>query len=415
MARAMIVSVGGSAEPLAVTLGEEKPEFVCFLASHRSVDEIAKIKDAVKVSTGGAFKDEKEIVDSAEDLVECYRKALACIERVRRQGFPESEMLIDYTGGTKVMSAAVAMAAAAYGVRFSYVGGDRRTKDGLGVVESGSERRRIDRNPLELFAVEEKRRIAQHFNSHQYDAAAVMMGDLLPKLQEPHRALLDAVRDLLVGYAAWDRFDHRTARRELGKGRHRLEELVRAAQAGEYSNVLSQAAENVRFLESLDRDTNGFHNLRMPLVGDLVANAERRLAERKYDDAVARLYRAIEMRGQIAFEAEFAHPTNKVPPTVLPERVRAEYVSRYAAADKGLLKLPLEATYRALAAVDDAVGKEFVARYEEVSQLQGARNDSILAHGIQPMGKERAARMLDLTLAFLPSTVHRPEFPRLPW
>lgn len=415
MTRAMILSVGGSPEPLVITLAEERPEFVCFLASQQSVDEIAGIKKRAKAEASCDFEDEKELVESPEDLVECYAKALKCWDRVRRRGMEPSDTLIDYTGGTKVMSAALAMAAATHGVRFSYVGGTHRTKQGLGVVESGTERRRIDRNPLELYAVEERRRIAQHFNSHQYDAARTMLDELLPRLQEPQRTLLAAVGQIVGGYAAWDRFDHRTGRRELGAGRSRLDERVRLAQTGEYADVLAGAGENLAFLDSLERDTDGFKHLHLSLVGDLVANAERRLTERKFDDAVARLYRAIEMRGQVAFEAAIGAPTNKVRSEQLPEKIRAEYTQRYRDVDKDVLKLPLEATYRVLHAANDPLGLAFVERYDEIRQLQGARNDSILAHGLQPLGEERARRMLDVALSFLPAGVQRPRFPRLPW
>jgi len=58
------------------------------------------------------FADAKELVENPEDLVECYRKALACIDRVRARGFALTDALVDYTGGTKPMSAALAMAAA---------------------------------------------------------------------------------------------------------------------------------------------------------------------------------------------------------------------------------------------------------------------------------------------------------------
>jgi len=415
MTRAMILSVGGSPDPIAFSLREERPEFVCFLASHQSVDQIGGIKQSSGSGTDWSCQDEKEIVESPEDLVECYERALKCWDRVHRRGIGPAETLIDYTGGTKVMSAALAMAAASRGVRFSYVGGTRRTKDGLGVVESGTERRRVDCDPLELFAVEEKRRIGQHFNSCQYDAARTRLDDLLPRLPEPQRSVLLAVQQVVAGYAAWDRFDHRAALRVLGAGRAQLDERARLTGAREYGEVLAITSDNVAALAALDRDTKGFKRLHLSLVGDLVANAERRLAERKFDDAVARLYRAIEMRGQVAFEAAFGVLTNKVRAVNLPEPIRDDYVARYRDAERDVLKLPLEATYRALGAANDPVGLAFAERYDEIRQLQGARNDSILAHGLQPLGEERARRMLEVALAFLPDGVHRPRFPQLPW
>jgi len=61
---------------------------------------------------------------------------------------------------------------------------------------------------------------------------------------------------------------------------------------------------------------------------DLISNAEGRAQEGKYDDAIARLCRAAEMTGQIAFSAEFKCSTNKVDPAVLPEESRKTAIIR---------------------------------------------------------------------------------------
>ncbi|OQX91368.1 MAG: hypothetical protein B6D58_08485, partial [candidate division Zixibacteria bacterium 4484_95] len=50
------------------------------------------------------------------------------------------DIVIDLTGGTKQMSAALALAATEQGLKVSYVGGEERTKDGLGTVVSGTEK-----------------------------------------------------------------------------------------------------------------------------------------------------------------------------------------------------------------------------------------------------------------------------------
>jgi len=56
-----------------------------------------------------------------------------------------------------------------------------------------------------------------------------------------------------------------------------------------------------------------------------------------------------------------------------------------------------------------------VERQQEINQLLGARNASILAHGLVPLSEEKARHMLELTLALLPADLFRPQFPRLPW
>jgi CRISPR-associated protein (TIGR02710 family) len=411
MTKAMIVSVGGSPEPIIIALREQQPEFVCFFASQQSIDEVAGIKQGADFSG----TDAKELVENKEDLVQCYRTALRCIDRVRARGIALDETVVDYTSGTKPMSAALAMAAASHGVRFSYVGGTRRTKGGLGIVESGSEQRRMDHNPWQLFAVEEKRRVAQYFNSHQYAAAAAALTALVPRLLEPDRSLLEALTEVTEGYAVWDRFDHRAAWRRLGEARKKLAERVRFADQRHYDELLAALNAHVEFLTSLRENTDHFRRSHLQVVGDLVANAERRIEEEKFDDAVARLYRAVELRGQVAFESAIGTSTSKVAPAQLPETLRDEYQARYGDRGSELLRLPLFATYRVLDVIGDPTGVIFRDQRKNLDELLEARNTSILAHGLRPLSADRAQRMLDVARRFLPSDLELPRFPRLPW
>src|SRR2546428_8912826 len=109
MPHAMIVSLGGSPEPLIKTLSEQCPQIVCFLASQESVDLVGKVKDGA-TSAGVSFRDYKVLVEDINDLAHCYQKALACADWVTQQGIPAAEVVVDYTGGTKTMTAALVLA-----------------------------------------------------------------------------------------------------------------------------------------------------------------------------------------------------------------------------------------------------------------------------------------------------------------
>jgi len=68
---------------------------------------------------------------------------------------PEDVRLVaDITGGTKVMSSALTLVMMEHNhSRFAYVGGESRTKNGLGVVESGRETFMRQDNPWEVMAL----------------------------------------------------------------------------------------------------------------------------------------------------------------------------------------------------------------------------------------------------------------------
>ncbi len=124
-------------------------------------------------------------------------------------------------------------------------------------------------------------------------------------------------------------------------------------------------------------------------VEDLVANAERRAREGKYDDAVTRLYRATEMVAQVRFlKKPLECTTSEVPVEKVPELVREEFCQRYFDPPTGKLRLPLYAAFRLLKAAGAPEGEEFFAREEAFKGLLNARNYSLLAHGATPIRPE---------------------------
>ncbi|MBV8454980.1 MAG: TIGR02710 family CRISPR-associated protein [Deltaproteobacteria bacterium] len=410
MATALIISVGGSMEPVVYSIRQRAPDCVCFLASQRSVDLIAEIKRAASQTA----PDRKIIVDDAEDLAHCYEKALECFDWVEHQ-LPGCSTIVDVTGGTKAMSAALAIAAVARGGSFSYVGGERRDRGGLGVVETGSERLRESVNPWELFAVEEQRIIARAFNSFQYEAAAQTVADTVPRMRDPDRALLEPVGDAARGYLEWDRFWHAAAVQHLKDAGRKLSERLRTA--GErlrqpFATFHEQLALSLANLNALRAATRDFNKIHPRLAVDLVANAQRRIEEGRFDDATARLYRALELLGQCAFEKHLGASTGDAPLERLPEQLRSEYERKYRSAE-GKLELPLFAAFEALEKSGVEIGQRFAADFEAIKKVLSGRNNSILAHGVQPISRHAAESFMEILKRYLPTNAKLVEFPKL--
>jgi len=409
MATALIISVGGSMEPVVYSIGQRAPDCVCFLASQRSVDLIAEIKRA----SSQTVPDRKIIVEDAEDLAHCYEKALECFDWAEHQ-LPGCLTIVDVTGGTKAMSAALAIAAVARGGSFSYVGGERRDRGGMGVVETGSERLRESVNPWELFAVEEQRSIARALNSFQYATAAQIVTATIPRMRDPDRALLEPVGDAARGYLEWDRFNHTAAVQYLKDADRKLSERLRTAgqrlrQPFEmFHQQLSLSLANLNELRAATHDFKKLHPL---LAADLVANAQRRIEEGRFDDATARLYRALELIGQCAFEKYFGAPTGDAPLERLPEQLRSEYERKYRR--EGKLELPLFATFEALEKSGVEIGQRFAADFEAIKKVLSGRNNSILAHGAQPISRHAAESFMEVLKRYLPASAKLVEFPKL--
>jgi len=127
---------------------------------------------------------------------------------------------------------------------------------------------------------------------------------------------------------------------------------------------------------------------------------------------VARLYRALEMIGQISFERKLGCTTDRIDPKRIPENLRAKYLSRYGEGDT--LRLPLMATFELLKEMGDEAGMAFFSREKEFKGILHVRNFSILAHGINPVD-ERKFRKMDRLVRETFSIKERIDFPKLEW
>lgn len=382
--RAVLASLGGTPEPLCLTIAHLRPEFAVLLVSQQSAALLGDVKRRCDAA-GAATEFRHFSLDRADDLVEAYGRGLSAVQWLQDRGVAPHETLADVTGGTKVMAVGLALAAVRWGCPFGYVSGGERINGGLGTVVPGSEISRAFPSPWALFAVEEMRLLAHQFNTYQFAAAAGLVRRLIEggAVWPPQRTWLEILEGLIAGYENWERFDHKKAVDALAGACGRIQDFA-ATTADHTAAAVAQVVDgNLKFLRRLQEDSKGFQRLVQGHVVDLVANADRRAEEGKFDDAVARLYRAVEMLGQIAFEKRFLCRTDQVKPANLPDAVREEHVRKYGSGD-GPLKLPLWAVYGALAEAGDSLGARFRQSEEELKAVMNARNESILAHGTRP-------------------------------
>jgi CRISPR-associated protein (TIGR02710 family) len=408
----MIVSVGGTPDPLVKAILTHKPQFVCFFASQESLDLIGEIKRTVKCGGHTPLQDYKVVCEDVGDIIHCYGKALECAEKLSQVCRNPEDVFVDYTGGTKTMTAALTLATVNSGFRFSYVGGTQRTKNGLGVVVSGTEVIQTGISPWKFFAVEEKKRVSLFVSSFQYQAAIATMEETIDRLEPGEQEVWTAIVETLRGFYAWDTFNHKRALTTLSTSLKKLQLCGKFCHQEWFSRYIDQVGESFGVLEEIKNCTRFFKMPHLILVRDLVSNACRRSVENKYDDAVARLYRALEMAGQIAFQQATGCSTSDVDPEKLPAALKEDYVKRYSATGK--VQVGLTPTFNVLKELSHPAGLKFAENEEALRKMLSARNESILAHGSQPIKKETYEK---LTAVIEQLFVEGPliEFPALQW
>jgi CRISPR-associated protein (TIGR02710 family) len=310
----------------------------------------------------------------------------SCVEHLRRLTDVVHEwagrgdgcqVVVDITGGTKCMTAAMAIQASHWPCLFSYVGGKERTKGGVGVVVSGSEIIRHAQNPWDALGHAAVDDFVVLFDQRAYLAAANLVEGTKKRLSLPERKReLSSLEKLAKALEAWDRFDHQNSRNNLRDVKNSANDLRAALGPARATLVLQDADKLWTHLGTLEQAQAPSR----PHVLDLLANAQRRKDEGRFDDAVARLYRAIEAIAQVSLkEGHGFESTESVPLDRIPEPLRTMWAPK---GRDGVVKLGLQDDYELLAVLGDPVGQQFqrAGLSGEKSPLS-VRNRSILAHG----------------------------------
>lgn len=391
----LIATVGGSPQPLAAALKHWRPARTVFVVSAETRPQVAAIRELARADPDpfdlGEGQYDTEVVPDAQDFEACVRRMRALHEpaarwRDRGDGF---DVVLDFTGGTKCMSAALALVGGGWGCRFSYVGGTQRTKDFVGVVVDGREQVLQTPDPWSALGLAGQEDAVRLFDAGNFAAAGRVLDAAIRIVLDPVRKReLTAVKGLADGYDAWDRFEHRHAAEKLEAARRGENDLAAVVGRARSEAVLAAVRGNLALLDRLRAAGPS-----LEVVADLVANATRRGAEGRFDDAVARLYRATEALAQIRLRAHGFADSGAVPHAALPVPVQA----RWAPRPDATVALGVQGAYDVLAALGDPLAAAFRDRrlHDWDRSALTARNQSILAHGFSPIGEKAYRRLAD--------------------
>jgi len=408
----LVITVGGSTEPVVFSILHWRPARTLFIVS-KETRQIVNSSIIPEVQSGGwsdfdsGRTDLHEIPDAQNlnDIVNQLRTLDNQIIAWLRD-HQDAEVVADITGGTKAMSAALAIASRNWPCQICYVAGTERTKDGVGIVVSGKERIMCSQNPVDalgLLALDSALNLLQN---HAFAAAKALLCSTISRVADVARKReIAAVSNLADALADWDRFQHGSALnklKNLHRDTHNLEAALGRLKAQE---ILAKITKLESHLQSLCSENENSANLKptRELVLDLIANARRRMDEQRWDDATARLYRAIEAEAQLWLAKNGINDTSKVPLDKIPESIR-KYFESYAV--EGHVKLGLQEAWIVIKHMDEkAAAPFFDANLADMNKSPlTARNQSILAHGFAPASKANTQRLFDAALAILDAT-----------
>ena len=372
------------AHGLLSSIRSHRPDKVVFFGSEESMKTLEEMKRQY------LEEENKELVgyefvriDRIDDFYECYRRMEDKIKE-----YKDDDIFIDYTSGTKTMTTSAAIVAMLYQKKLFLTTGFRGKN---GVVKPGTEEAR-EQN---LFVAYDKYlfdKAIEAFNSYRYEDARVYLKQIVA-LEDK-----DVYMKIVDAYDYWDKFDHRSA----------LEKL-RDVKIDIFNK-------NKSFLGRLNNERDTM--IEEFLIPDLINNASRRMSEGKYDDAVARLYRCIEMIAQYRLKSKYGLNPSRIEWGDL--ETKLDDISKYEVEkDKdGVIRLALRKSYELLQDLRDDLGG--VVEDKELMDLLTRRNSSILAHGVKPVSREDAEKLLGKTKSIagvvinrLDSLLETSRFPRL--
>lgn len=397
MGTILILTVGTTADPLVKAVEEHRKrtnDLRVYLLYGRPLpdQEPSPLEIAYEVRRRaaelGVHAEPREVSDP-ENLDVCLQAARSLI-----QSIPGGQrIVIDFTGGTKPLSASVVHAALrepldALELVFEYTGGPVRDQAGR-VIREAMQIRTSERTATE----ETLRQVLGQLCRFAYRDARVLAQRL------PGTGRGGFLRAVVEALYAWDEFDYETSLESLRRHREAagaLSEDEELAPVSRLALTLSAAGEQlvraVRILRPL-QDTK--HPATWPtrealelLVADALENAARRLAEGRFTDSVLRSYRAVESAVHARLLAEQINPWH-------PDwnRVDSAIRDRYQNLLGG--RLPVDLALRAGLKLVEVIQGSFSSDLENrLRDLQKTRNYSYLEHGYNRVGEDDARRLL---------------------
>ncbi len=391
MDRTIIITVGTGrneedreniSKGMVTLLGDMHPEKIIFIGSHDSLKTVESIKKEY-------LKNENEELENYEfHQIHFIDNVIDIFNEISKKVIEneDSKIFINYTSGTKSMSVAAALCSVVYKTKLMSLSGDRN-KDGVVEHQMGTYKTQNLYSVYNQFNIDKMKR---YFNIYRFEETMEICDEIV---DFENASIYKQVFDY---YNKWDKFNHKNKLDIIDSSIFDDEQFVKQF-------IKNQEA--IKILKRIQDENRDYY-----IIADLINNSQRRYEEGKYDDAVARLYRSIELIAQTKLKIEYGISTDNIDLSKIKTKVSSYYYQGLKNRSKGKLQLGLKQDYKLLKQMNDKLGKAF---YEnpDFKEILDARNYSILAHGTNAISKEKYVEMKKLTIE-LATILHKkiPEY-----
>lgn len=427
--KVLFVTVGGSCKPIVKSIIQNKPDFIYFICSDDKDNNKGSYNMVIgegKVCGGNPAEkgppDQENILTQAnycrdykikkiatpDDFNDCYQKAISLIEESEKS-FPNYKKVIDYTGGTKSMSAGLVAAASSFkDILISLVAGARndliKTIDGTESVKLT----RVNNAFLHEY-FEKAELLLRHYD---YFGVWNMIEELYSEysdIPQDLRRKADELKLACKAFDYWDKFEHAEAYKTFSMSKTNDTFI-------NYKNSLRPILKSKMILDEKIKleELNIHYNLpvsNFEILYDLIQNAKRKASVGAFDDAVARIYRCIELFIQIHLKAKYGISTSDIDLSKVPD---GAFKDKLKNARGAKVQTALIDSYSLLGTLDptDVIYLKFTEVKKNILSVLETRNYSILAHGSQPIGSVKYREIEEIAINRFISPLIEPELNR---
>ena len=415
--KALIIHVGNKYSRAIKSIEYINPDLVYFIYNAGYDSYIEKITNESNVT----FETRSKIIDNFQSIGEAFSKSKEIFKELKHENF---EIHVGVSNGTKAMVAGLSLASVGYDCNFLYVGSapGGRDKDGDGDVIPGYEKVLSEFHPIKKQAIIEISRGKRYFNKYLFDEALDNFKQARVILN--NNKLVEVYIKITYLYKYWDKFENLIPRSKkdlnakIKLNSFLIKYIINEIESDDdiYNEFVSNENEffdklnfNFAFLDKkiskkgLIEENDIYYYL-----VDLLNNAQRRINEEKYDDATARLYRVSELIAQIRLyelglvdkrrlrDNKVFH-IDKLKLIEIKNLKAIEFVARqpdFQNPEEKTVKLALKNSYELLKILGDDLAKKFLED-TDVDRVLSKRNNSILAHGLNPADKENTNKLFE--------------------
>ena len=408
---ALVIALVDDPAAAVYSINRLKPDALCFVLPEASK---ALVESAVQPNIDQMPRRWDWIVlEATGEFPGCHQAlARSLPDLLRSWEVQPGELVVDLTGATPAMAAALTVAALPWSSRIISLAPAREGSDSDLITLDGRPFVWHQSNPWDEVAAVSRREGSESFNRGDFPAASKLFRDVEVRVSGGQKPLYHAFADLAEGYGLWERFHYRQAWDKLKTATKALEMASLWGGPPGLKAVLPSLKANAGFLEKLVLDPAEAKEL---LAMDLLANAGRRLhTTRDPETAMIVLGRALEACAQRRLLQSHKIKSWDVRIEQLPQALQETCRTCYLEDIDGKYKLPLQAQFRVLAGLGDQLGQSFLREWPMMKPLLDAASHAVLGHGFDTIKGERVQQFYDVVVKLTGvSDSSLPLFPRL--